>query len=298
MKNDRQIQDVIIVGAGPAGLTAAIYLGRFRRRCIVLEDGQSRARWIPTSHNIPGFTAGIGGKQFLTTLTEHALQYGARILRSNVSSLAVDDQLFALATDQGIFHARYVVLATGVRDHLPAIHGATEAVARSLLRLCPICDAFEAIDKRIAVIGDGTLGEREAEFLTHYSGSVTLLNIGSPGLPSAADAPGSAAIERLSIQLSEVHIHEDRLTLRTAKGERHFDVAYLALGYSSRHDLARSLGARCDENGALQVDAHQQTTVPRLYAAGDVVRGLNQVVVAAAESAIAATDIHNKLRGK
>jgi thioredoxin reductase (NADPH) len=111
MKSDREIQDVIVVGAGPAGLTAAIYLGRFRRRCIVLEDGQSRARWMPTSHNSPGFTAGIGDNQFLTTLTEHALQYGARILRANVSSLAVDDHLFALATDQGIFQARYVVLA-------------------------------------------------------------------------------------------------------------------------------------------------------------------------------------------
>ena len=71
-----------------------------------------------------------------------------------------------------------------------------------------------------------------------------------------------------------------------------------ALGCSSQHDLARSLGASCDEHGALQVNAHQETTVSRLYAAGDVVRGLNQVVVAAAESAIGATGIHNKLRGR
>jgi len=124
-----------------------------------------------------------------------------------------------------------------------------------------------------------------------------LLDIGSPSLPSAAGS-GSAAIERLPNEVSDVRIHENRFTLCTPTGERHFDVAYLALGYSSQHDLARSLGASCDENGALQVDAHQQTTVPRLYAAGDVVRELNQVVVAAAESAIAATDIHNKLRGK
>ena len=66
---DRDIQDAIIVGAGPAGLTAAIYLGRFRRHCIVLEDGHSRARWIPTSHNIPGFTAGVGGAEFLRKST-------------------------------------------------------------------------------------------------------------------------------------------------------------------------------------------------------------------------------------
>jgi thioredoxin reductase (NADPH) len=293
-----RIQDAIIVGAGPAGLTAAIYLGRFRRRCIVLEDGHSRAKWIPTSHNIPGFTAGIGGPQFLATLKDHALQYGALIQSAHVSGLSVDGDLFALGTDRGVLHARYVLLATGVRDHLPAIEGAAEAVTRSLLRLCPICDAYEAIDKRIAVIGDGTLGEREAEFLTHYSGNVTLLNIGSPAGLTVAGGSGSAAIERLSIKLSDVHIRENRLTLSSAKGERIFDVVYLALGYSSQNGLARSLGARCDEHGALQVNAHQETTVSRLYAAGDVVRGLNQVVVAAAESAIAATDIHNKLRGK
>ena len=87
------------------------------------------------------------------------------------------------------------------------------------------------------------------------------------------------------------------MTLSSAHGERDFDVVYLALGCSPQRDLAHSLLAACDDHGALRVNAHQETSVPRLYAAGDVVRGLNQVVVAASESAIAATDIHNKLRG-
>jgi thioredoxin reductase (NADPH) len=296
MDNQQDTADAIVVGAGPAGLTAAIYLGRFRRRCLVLEDGNARARWIPTSHNIPGFTAGIGGEDFLASLKAQALKYGAQVRRSHVSSLALSDGVFSLRTDHGTLHTRYVLLATGVRDHLPAIEGAAEAVKRSLLRVCPICDAFEAIDKRIAVISDGALGLREAVFLQHYSNRITLLLLGS-SLTAADHAPGSEGIARLSIRLSDLRIEENQVVLSSATGECSFEVVYLALGCSSRHGLARSLGARCDEQGALVVDAHQQTTVPGLYAAGDVVRGLNQVVVAAAESAVAATDIHNKLRG-
>ena len=294
MKNPA-IHDVIIIGAGPAGLTAAIYLGRFRRRCIVLEDGHSRARWIPTSHNIPGFTAGIGGDALLAALRQQALQFGAEIRPLRVSGLSVDDEVFALATDADTLYSRYLILATGVRDHVPAVDGASEAVMRSLLRICPICDAFEAIGKRIAVIGDGTLGEREAEFLTTYSDQVTLLHVGEAPAP-AARGSGSDGIERLTIKISDLGIREDRVTLTSPSGNRSFDVVYLALGCSPQHELARSLNARCDEHGALQVNAHQETSVPRLYAAGDIVRGLNQVVIAAAESAIAATDIHNKLR--
>jgi thioredoxin reductase (NADPH) len=294
MENQQDIQDAIVVGAGPAGLTAAIYLGRFRRRCIVLEDGHSRAKWIPTSHNIPGFTAGIGGKEFLGTLKEQALRYGARFRQGHVSSLSIDDGVFVLQTDAGTLYSQYVLLATGVRDHLPDIEGASEAVMRSLLRFCPICDAFEAIDKRIAIICDDGLGEREAEFLKHYSKHVTVLHTGLPHL----GARSSAGIEVVSIQLSDLRIEEDRVTLTSGQSERNFDVAYVALGCSAQHGLACSLQASCDEHGALRVNAHQETTVPRLYAAGDVVRGLNQVIVAAAESAVAATDIHNKLRGR
>jgi thioredoxin reductase (NADPH) len=289
------IHDVIVIGAGPAGLTAAIYLARFRRRCVVLEDGHSRAQWIPRSHNIPGFTAGIGGHALLATLRQQALQFGAEIRRLGVRSLSFQDDVFVLGTDRETLRSRYVILATGVIDHLPDIDGASEAVRRSLFRICPICDAFEAIDKRIAVIGDGALGEREAAFLRTYSAHVTLLHLGAPQAPDS-NASGVDDIERLPIELSNLRIREDRVTLASSTGERSFDVVYLALGCSPQHDLARSLDAGCDEHGALQVNAHQETTVPRLYAAGDIVRGLNQVVVAAAESAIAATDIHNKLR--
>jgi len=285
-----------VVGAGPAGLTAAVYFGRFRRRCLVLEDGHSRAQWIPTSHNIPGFTAGIGGDEFLATLKEQALKFGAQLRRAHVSSLDDHAGVFTVRTDNDTLHCRYVLLATGVRDHLPPIDGAETAVTRSVLRVCPICDAFEAIDQRIAIIGDGALGEREAAFLRNYSDTVTVLDIGPSNRIGKPPSTGAGGVERISIHLSQLEIKENRVTLASSQGERQFDVAYLALGSTPQHGLARSLRAECDERDALMVDAHQATSVPRLYAAGDVVRGLNQVVVAAAEGAIAATDIHNKLR--
>jgi thioredoxin reductase (NADPH) len=293
----QDILDTIIVGAGPAGLTAAIYLGRFRRSCLVLEDGHSRAQWIPTSHNIPGFSAGVGGREFLRGLREQAVKYGAQVRRARVSDIRVDDGIFVLRLDAEVLRCRFVLLATGVQDHLPPIGGAPEAVMRSLLRFCPICDAYEAIDQRIAVIGDGPLGEREALFLRDYSAQITVLHLGS-AIPSGPLHDADDRIERVAVRLSYLHIREDRLILASETGERSFDVVYLALGCSSQNALARSLGARCDEHGALEVNAHQETTVPGLYAAGDVVRGLNQIVVAAAESAIAATDIHNKLRSR
>ena len=143
--------------------------------------------------------------------------------------------------------SRYVILATGVRDHLPDIQGASEAVKRSLLRVCPICDAFEAIDKRIAVIGDGAMGEREAKFLSNYSDQVTLLDIASSTCAPAQELMGSRHIERIAISLSELKIKNDRVTLSSAQGKRDFDAVYLALGCSPQHELARSLRAACDD---------------------------------------------------
>jgi thioredoxin reductase (NADPH) len=293
------IYDAIIIGAGPAGLTAATYLGRFRRRCLILEDGESRARWIPKSHNIPGFPTGISGAELLGQLTKQALQYGAQIRHGPVMSLSKGDRCFEVCVSGETRRANYLVLATGVKDHLPQLAGAPEAVMRSLLRFCPICDAFEAIDTRIAVIGDGAVGEREAAFLTTYSRYVTLLHIGDIAAKPPAAQLKAKGIEFVQTAVQNLLVEQDRVTVRTDSGDlRRFDVVYAALGCTAQNNLARALGAACDEAGRLLVNSHRETSVPRFYAIGDVVRGLNQVVVAAAEGAIAATDIHNKLRSQ
>jgi thioredoxin reductase (NADPH) len=100
----------------------------------------------------------------LKSLHAQALKYGARIEHAHAASLITKDGLFILQTDQGLRFSRYLLLATGVRDYLPAIEGAPEAVMRSLLRFCPICDAFEAIDKRIAIVAEANSANGKRSF--------------------------------------------------------------------------------------------------------------------------------------
>ena len=297
MKRLDRWPNVIIIGAGPAGLTTGIYLGRYHRPPLLIDGGASRARWIPKSHNMLGFPQGIGGQALLAQLRTHAEQYGAQIRQDSVEALRRDEEGFSVQLSKDIVRSRYVVLATGVQDHLPPLAGAEEAVRRSVLRICPICDAYEATGKKIAVIGDSPRGEREAAFLQTYSSSVTFIYIGGAHDPERRSRTGAAGIDLIETSLEHLTIEQDGLRVRLPSGQqREFDVFYSCLGCSPRNELATSLGAACDENSQLIVSSHCETSVPGLYATGDVVRGLNQVVVAAAEAAIAATHIHNRLR--
>jgi thioredoxin reductase (NADPH) len=294
--NQTALLDAVIIGAGPAGLTAASYLGRFHRKALLIDSGASRAQWIPESHNIPGFPRGIGGPVLLSELREQAIRYGADIRPGRVDAVERLERGFRVRVGADSVFSRFVLLATGVQDHLPELVGAEEAVLRSLLRICPICDAFEATGKRIAVVGSGDHGDREAMFLRTYSDHVTLIHVGNARSADADRALENAGVALIETSLEALEIESDRLALRTSDGLSFFDVFYTALGCTPRNHLAKDLGASVDENGALRVSPHQQTSVPGIYAAGDNVRGLNQIVVAAAEAAVAATDIHNQLR--
>ncbi|WP_428153288.1 NAD(P)/FAD-dependent oxidoreductase [Brevundimonas sp.] len=294
--------EVLIIGAGPAGLTAATYLGRFRRRTLVADGGAPRACWIPLSHNMPGFPAGIGGSDILKRMREQAEEYGAVVMPGRVETLARDGEGFTAEIEGRAIRARAVLLATGVVDHHPDLPGVEQAVQKALVRICPICDGYEATDKAVAVIGHSDKGAREAAFMRTYSDRVTLIHIGAPNALSRRDELERLGVELIFAPLEAIVIEQDRVTALTWKGPggtaqtRAFDLVYSALGTSPNAELARRLGARLYGDGRLEVDLHQATSVPCLYAAGDVVRGLNQIAVATAEAAVAATDIHNRLR--
>jgi thioredoxin reductase (NADPH) len=147
--------DCLVIGAGPAGLATAIYLARFRRRFEVIDDGNSRAAWIPVSHNLAGFASGISGKNLLSRMTSHAKKYGAAITQGSVVTLAGDTGgLFvATAADGRVIRASTVMFATGVIDDEPALPQLRQAVRRRLIRHCGICDCYEVIDKKVGVIG-------------------------------------------------------------------------------------------------------------------------------------------------
>ena len=295
------VLDCIVVGGGPAGLTAAIYLARFRRDFLVIEDGDPRAGWIPTSHNHPGFPEGIPGTALLARMTEQAQRYGARFERASVEGLVRDeDGVFRLSGSFGERRARNVLLATGVKDNgsdLPEVYA---AVQKGLIRICPICDAYEVIDQAVGVLGKGDFAAREALFLRTYTADLKLILLGSEERLSEENraALDAAGVEVIESSLSRVVIEQDRVAaLEFSGGAAHrFDSVYSALGTKPRTELAQATGALTARDGRLWVNDHQMTSIPGLYAAGDMVRGLNQISVAQAEAAIAATDIHNRLR--
>ncbi len=297
---DDSVLDALIIGGGPAGLTAALYLARFRCRFLVVDAGAPRAAWIPASHNIPVFAGGIGGPEILSRAREHAERYGARILAGTVTGLRRLPACFLASLDNGQeVRARRVLLATGALDVEPDLPDLPDAVRRGLVRYCPVCDGYESMDRRIAVIGRGDRGLGEAVFIARtYSSDVTLLTLGEPMHLSSGQRERLAQhrVKLMEAPIGALDMRDGRIAaLRFLGGEEHrFDILYSALGLKYRSDLGIALGAKHDGAGALAVNAHCRTTVKGLYAVGDIVRGLDQIVVAMGHAAIAATHIHNR----
>jgi thioredoxin reductase (NADPH) len=296
-----QLLDCLIIGAGPAGLTAATYLARFRRSVAIVDAGCSRASLIPISHNCPGFPDGIRGIELLARLRAQALRYGVSIIEARVERMEKrDDGVFAAGCSERIIDAKTVVLATGVLDIEPQLPGVIDAVRQGYVRQCPICDGYEVIDQKIAVIGHGKNLFKEAIFLRNYTADLTLFALGREldlGSRELRDLRGRN-IQIIEEPVTEVFIDGGRINaLRGRSGSiHHFDSIYSAMGTAARSELARDLGAEHDRHGDLVVDSKRfQTTIPGLYAAGDVVKGLNQISVAVGQAAIAATAIHHSL---
>jgi len=291
--------DCIIVGAGPAGLTASTYLARFRRRIAVLDGGASRASYIPRSHNYPGFPGGITGDELLERLREQARRYGVEVTRVLVDAVAREGDLFVVRAGEESWCARKLLLATGLVDKEPEMRNLRDAIAKGAIRLCSICDGYDVMDRDIAVLGSGASALSHALFMRTWSSRVTVLLAVSADAPDEASCRSArdAGIAIVDDPVAQVELGDDgRAHVRTAAGESlAFDAIYPVLGCRNRSELASSLGARCREAGDVEVDTHMRTSVPGLYAAGDVVAALNQVSVAVGHTAIAATHIHNSL---
>ena len=290
--------DCLIVGGGPAGLTAAIYLARYRRVTRLIDSGASRAALIPESHNYPGFK-GIGGPELLRRLREQATLHGAVVENGEVTGLerTPEDGGFVARCGGEDIPARCVLLATGLVDERPPIDGFGDSVYTGAVRFCPICDGYEAMDRRIGVLGGLQSAGKKALFLRTYSRDVVVFATDDER-EAASDVRKS--LREAGVTLAGPPVKVERSTAGVSVigrgGARHeLDVLYPALGCEVRSDLATALGARCNEIGNLRVDDHQRTSVEGLYGAGDVVTDLHQLSVATAHAAIAATDIHNRL---
>lgn len=296
------IHDIIIIGAGPAGLTAALYAARFLRSVLVIHDGAARAMQIPLSHNVPGHDAGIAGPDLLDRMTRHAETYGAHFIQHAVTEASRQDGLFRLSDAAGGHHAgRALILATGIEQNQPPIdqdvHQA--AVNAGVLRYCPICDGFEHREEHIAVLGCDISGAAEALFLAGYSNDVTLL----PRRDVALSDDEQRDLERAGIRIVHDAVARFEATdcqmilhLEGGSAPLAFDVLYPALGSRPRNHLAQQLGLTTNAAGKVADAAPFVTEVPGLYCAGDLVEGLDQISVAMGHGAVAATKAHNWLR--
>jgi len=295
------VLDCLVIGGGPAGLTAAIYLGRFRRSVLSVDKGWSRAKWITLTHNLPGFPEGVSGPDLLARMREQARRYGATLEHGTVETLRRDaGGLFLAKVGETEVTARTVLLAAGVVENNPPLPHVADAVRSGLVRTCPICDGYEAIGKTIAVVGNGEHAAAEALFIRTFSAQVTVLMpaSGDGGLsPATRAALQAAEITTLPVVVGSVGLETNGVVaVGVADGVTHrFDRVYSAFGIVSQSMLAVAAGAEVDAANRLFVDGHQETSIRGLFAAGDLVRGLNQIAVADGEAAIAATAIHNRL---
>ncbi|MFC5423639.1 FAD-dependent oxidoreductase [Bosea eneae] len=291
--------DCLVIGGGPAGLTAAIYLARFHLSVTVFDGGQSRASWIPVSHNHSGFPDGIAGAELVARMKTQANRYGAHHIFGEVTSLTKEGNLFVAVAGDLTFHARTVLLATGVVNRRPAMSDDMhfQALARGLLRYCPICDGFEVTDRRVAVIGTAASGLGEAEFLRSFTADISFI---SPYGLHDLDASQRRRVHKAGIKLLDgpclaFDIRDATIAVALPSGNYAFDAIYPALGSDVRSTLAVGLGSTLSSQGGIIVDARQRTDVPGLYAAGDVVEGLDQISYAMGHAAVAATAIRNDL---
>jgi thioredoxin reductase (NADPH) len=291
--------DAAIIGGGPAGLTAALYLARFRLSVILCDAGNSRAALIPRTHNQPFWPDGISGTDLLKRMEDHLARYQVDWLRAEVEGIEPAQAGFEVLADGARVRAKAVILATGAIDRRPSMSDADHAAAlrQGLLRYCPICDGYEVIGKAIGVLGEGTRLYGEAKFLRCYTSAVTAFSeSGSLGLSDDQRRELTAmGILILDEPASAYRLGDGALEVRFGGRAIKFESVYAALGSEVRSRLAIELGAKVTEEGCLVIDAHQRTSVPGLYAAGDVVIGVDQIGHAIGQATVAATALRNDL---
>jgi len=294
------VVDCLIIGGGPGGLTAALYLARFRRSCLVVDAGSSRASWIPRSHNYPGFPPGINGNDLLVRLREQASGYGARLEHGRVEHIEPHAEGFSVRYGDRSCVARRIILATGIEDTLPDMPDVEQAIAEGKVRLCAICDGYEVKGDNVAVYGEAECAIGHAVFLRTFSDRVTVVVHGEQDACDQAIALAEHYdIRLISDRVEALRPCETGIELITSKGDvHHFDIIYPSLGARFRSDLALQLGVDCDESGGVLVDDRLQTSMRGLYAIGDVTMGLKQMSVAIGQAAQAATAVHNSLEAK
>jgi thioredoxin reductase len=290
--------DVIIVGAGPAGLSAALMLGRCRRRVLVCDTGRPRNA---ASHALHGYLTrdGLAPREFLAIARRELATYDTVELRDVeiLDAECIDGRFRVTMAGGGEARARKLLLATGVVDNLPEIDGFRELYGRSVFH-CPYCDGWEVRDQPLAIYGRGDRGLGLSLELTTWSRDLVLCTDG----PSEIDGDGRGRLERNGISVRENRVARlegrdgilERIVFADGSDLRR-RALFFTTGQSQRSSLSNQLGCEFNDKGTVRTGKYETTHLSGLYVAGDASRAVQWVVVAASEGAEAAFAINTDL---
>jgi thioredoxin reductase (NADPH) len=289
---------VAIIGGGPTGLNAAIYTARADRRTLVFDDGGGTTRDVDTMENVYGFPEGVTGPELVDLGQRHARKYGAEIVEEEVVRIEPDDERYRIETTVDEYAVDGVIIATGADYERPAIGDVASYEGRGV-SYCVECDAYFYRDSPVAVVGDDNYAATEALMLLDYTDDVRVLTNGSSfeadeGLRErVADAGIPVITDRLDRLVGEEGL--EAAVTRSGK-EIAIDGLFVALGTAGGTDLAEMLGVPVDGDDIV-TDPDQSTPVDRVYAAGDVTGGHQQIATSVGEGARAAINLLEEFRG-
>jgi thioredoxin reductase (NADPH) len=291
-KADKGSWECVIVGAGPAGLSAAVYMGRFKRRTLVLDCGDGRWSYGQINHNYLGFPAGVTGVRLHDLGRKQAERFGVVFQDTEVTKVQKDDRGFRLTAGRAAHRARTLIWAAGVRDRWPDFARAQRLVGRHLF-WCIVCDGWRTRDQRLLVLGntDHSVGTT-LQFLT-YTRKITYVCDRTQGRPSsrARAKLARAGITYIEGRVQRVVVQKDciRRVVLDDKRTLEADIVFSLYGSTPRTELLRALPVALERNGHIRIDDKNRTSLPGFFAAGDCdSKHSHQVVTAAHEGAMAA----------
>ncbi|MFW5878596.1 MAG: NAD(P)/FAD-dependent oxidoreductase [Myxococcota bacterium] len=291
-------RDIVIVGQGPAGLSAAIYTSRAGMDTLVLGmDSQVAGDY--DIDNYFGFPEGTKGDRLIELGREHARRFGSELVSEKALAMSVGSgSLLELRTDAGEHSARAVILATGVSRAKPRIKGLSKFEGKGV-SYCASCDAFFYREKSVIVVGEGVFAADQALEMREYTPHVRISTQDkSPGIPrSYLERLEKAGIEVAQERVVGLEGNQVLESVVMADGSRRqVDGLFVALGEASAIDFARSLGI-ATRGSFIEADEEQRTNIPGVFAAGDCVGRYLQICVAVGEGAIAARSAIDHVKG-
>lgn len=276
--------DVIILGRGPAGISAALYTARAKLNTVVLGRTGGSLEKAGKIENYFGFAEPVSGRELLENGAAQARRVGAELVDAEAVDISYDGK-FTVSTEEKEYHAPFVILATGSVRKSPKTTGLAEFEGHGV-SWCAVCDGFFYRGKDVAVLGAGSYALHEAQVLLPIANSVTILTDGAePGAEFPKKTP--VLTEKIDSLYGETVLQGVRFASGTQK-----EIAglFIALGVAGSVDFARKLGAEMN-GAAIRVDESRRTSVPGLYAAGDCTGGLFQISKAVCDGAVAGTSI-------